>query len=393
MIIYIILLLVLLLSSYIFKPHRSVKGKRNFLILMFGLIFFVNAARSPEIGIDLTKYYAPHYAQFAQIPWTNLQSITISGDWELGFCIFCKLLTYISTNLQFFITVSSAIIVFPYGYFIYKNSEDIVFSTLFYITFNLMFSNMNTIRQALAVSIVITGFSYLKDKKYVKYTIFVVFAMLFHKSALIAILLLIIDIIRLTRVRMILLLIALGVVPVVYSLLFDYLLNIPFLSNSYAVYESGLHSIGYLNWNSLIQFLIPLVVFIGICVYLRPWRNIETNQSLPKKVIIKNGVLKVSKNRFYRSELSDSVVGYGVYLATICRFFVFFVFVVGRLSQYFIPFILIAYPRIINSIESYSVRRMAKLGMYCILFLFFFYIGFKSAGALYGTVPYRFYWD
>ena len=174
MIIYIILLLLILFASVIFKPNGSRKGKKYFIVFVFGAIYLLNALRSPLVGIDLNEYYAPHFAQFAQIPWNNLQSVTISGDWELGFCAFCKLLTYISTDTQFFIAVSSAIIVLPYGYFIYKNCDDAVFGTFFYVAYNLMFSNMNTIRQAMAVSIVIMGLGALRDKKYLKYTIFVV---------------------------------------------------------------------------------------------------------------------------------------------------------------------------------------------------------------------------
>lgn len=359
---------------------------------MFGLIYLVNALRSPEIGIDLNKYYAPHYAQFASIPWNNLQSVTISGDWELGFCAFCKLLTYISTDIQFFIAVSSAIIVLPYGYFIYKNSDDVVFSTYFYITYNLMFSNMNTVRQALAVSIVIIGLEFLKDKKYIRYTAFVALAVLFHKSALIAILLLFIDVIKLTRKKMVLLLAVLAVIPVMYSVLFNYLLQIPFLSESYNIYESGMHAVGYLNRNSLTQFVIPFATFIIFCLYIKPWRNIE-NKTISKKIMFRKGVLKVRKSQISEYEWSNSTIGYGIYVAAACRFFVFFVFVVGRLSQYFIPFVLIAFPRTLSMIEDGSTRKMIRYGMYFILLVYFLYIGFTSGDTLYGTVPYRFYWN
>ena len=220
MIVYIILLLLILFANVVFKPNGSRKGKKYFIVFIFGAIYLVNALRSPLIGIDLNKYYAPHFAHFAQIPWNNLQSVTISGDWELGFCAFCKLLTYISTDTQFFIAVSSAVIVLPYGYLIYKNCDDVVFGAFFYVAYNLMFSNMNTIRQAMAVSIVIMGLGTLRDKKYVKYIIFVLVAVLFHKSALIAFVLVFLDKIRLTPNRLIFLLVILAVIPASYSALF-----------------------------------------------------------------------------------------------------------------------------------------------------------------------------
>lgn len=395
MFIYIILLLLAFFSDILLKPNKSRKGKKYYVVFMFGVIYLINALRSPEIGIDLNNYYAPHYAQFARIPWDNLQSVTISGDWELGFCAFCKLLTYISTDVQFFIAVSSAVIVLPYGYFIYKNSDDVVFGTCFYILYNLMFSNMNTIRQAMAVSIVVMGLGFLRDKKYVKYSAFVVLAVLFHKSALIAFLLLVVDVIKLTKKKLIVLLVALAVIPATYTVLFNYLMHIPFLSESYNIYESGMHSIGYFNWNSLIQFAVPFIVFLIFTLYVRPWKSVEDN-SIEKKVkrlVIRKDVFRIHKVKYGDLRWSDSTIGYAVYIAAICRFFVFFVFVVGRLSQYFIPFVVLAFPDALKQIEDIGTRRIVRLGMYLMLIAYFLYIGFGSGDVLYGTVPYKFYWN
>ena len=391
MIIYIILLLLILFASVIFKPNGSRKGKKYFIVFVFGAIYLLNALRSPLVGIDLNEYYAPHFAQFAQIPWNNLQSVTISGDWELGFCAFCKLLTYISTDTQFFIAVSSAIIVLPYGYFIYKNCDDAVFGTFFYVAYNLMFSNMNTIRQAMAVSIVIMGLGALRDKKYLKYTIFVLVAVLFHKSALIALVLVFVDKIRLTPNRLVFLLVLLAAIPVTYSVLFSYLLQIPFLSDSYDIYKSGMHAVGYFNWNSLIQFVVPFAVLMLACIYTKPWKMDEDTLQRPKKFTISGGKIFISKVPNEEYLWSDSIVGFAVYMAAMFRFFVFFAIVVGRLSQFFVPFIMIAFPRALIMMNNTKARRLTKYGMYCILLVYFLYIGFTSGGASYGTVPYVFF--
>ncbi len=392
MLIYIILLLLTFFANAVFKPNRSRKGKKYFVVFMFGAIYLVNALRSPAIGIDLNKYYAPHYAQFAQIPWDNLQSVTISGDWELGFCAFCKLLTYISTDIQFFIAVSSAIIVLPYGYFIYKNCEDVVFGTFFYIAYNLLFSNMNTIRQAMAVSIVIMGLAFLRDKRYLRYIAVVLVAVLFHKSALIALVLVFLDAIKLTPKRLALLLIVLALIPATYSVLFNYLLQIPYLSESYDIYKSGMHAIGYLNWNSLVQFIVPFVVFILVWVYVKPWKTFDDSIQNKRRISFTGGKIIIKRNRIEKGEWTDSILGFGVYLAAVCRFFVFFVFVVGRLSQFFVPFTMLAFPKALNKIEDSSTRKIVRYGMYCVLLVYFLYIGFTSGDILYGTVPYAFFW-
>ena len=214
---------------------------------------------------------------------------------------------------------------------------------------------------------------------------------MFHKSALIALVLVFVDKIRLTPNRLVFLLVLLAAIPVTYSVLFSYLLQIPFLSDSYDIYKSGMHAVGYFNWNSLIQFVVPFAVLMLACIYTKPWKMDEDTLQRPKKFTISGGKIFISKVPNEEYLWSDSIVGFAVYIAAMFRFFVFFVFVVGRLSQYFVPFIMIAFPRALIMMNNTKARRLTKYGMYCILLVYFLYIGFTSGGASYGTVPYVFF--
>lgn len=388
MVIYIVLLLIIYLLGCVLKPNSTIKGRKYYVVCSFFLIFLLNALRAPEIGIDLGKYYARHYADFAHLPWDNLQSVTISGDWEIGFCVFCKLLTYISENTQLFIVVTSAIIVIPYGVFIYENCEDVVFGTTAYVLYNLLFANMNTVRQALAVSIVIWGYKYLRNKQYIKYLLAVLLAASFHKSAIVALVMVVVDLVKLTKPRLILLFALLGLIPAIYSSIFTKLLGLSFLSESYDIYSSGRHAVGYVNWNSMGQFFFPMFIFALLIMYAKPWKELSKNKREGKKWRI--GI--IDREKLNEKNWSLSTVALGVYLVAVSRFFVFFVFVVGRLSQYFVPFMFIGFADAKKYIPDRNTRIFVKYGTYILMLLYFLYIGYRSGNANYGTVPYKFFW-
>jgi hypothetical protein len=390
-----VLLAIAFLLGAALKTRTSQRDKKLFVILSFSLIFLINALRAPDIGIDLAHYYAQKYASFAYIPWGELQSVTISGDWELGFCVFCKLLTYISKDVQLFIIMSSVVTTIPFGYFIYKNSEDVVLSTVLFITYNIMFSNMNIIRQAMAVGILLIGYEYLKQKRYISYIIWVGISMLFHKSAIVALLMIAANIFKLNRKKMFILLIVIGLIPATYSVVFNYFLNIPFLSDSYDIYLTiSRHAIGYVNRNSLYQASLPLFALALNMLVLKPWQKhtdeIETRSSL-KVISLKKGKLFIRHNLPHVEKFEDSTIVLGTYLAAICRVFTFFVFIVGRLNSYFTPFVLLAVPLSISRIRDAKLRKFIRILLYICMTLLFLYFGFKSAGSQYGTVPYKIY--
>lgn len=131
MTVYIVLML-LALAGYAFSANASEINRKRYLCLVFSAIVIVAMLRSDQIGIDLSHYYNKYYPLFKNVSWDKLQSVTISGDWELGFCAFCKIIGQISTSTQCFVIFTSLFSIIPYAHFIYRNSDDVVFSTVFF---------------------------------------------------------------------------------------------------------------------------------------------------------------------------------------------------------------------------------------------------------------------
>ena len=185
MTVYIVLML-LALAGYAFSANASEINRKRYLCLVFSAIVIVAMLRSDQIGIDLSHYYNKYYPLFKNVSWDKLQSVTISGDWELGFCAFCKIIGQISTSTQCFVIFTSLFSIIPYAHFIYRNSDDVVFSTVFFLGYHIFMMSMNVIRQAMAVGVILLGLEALKRKQYVKFAIYVVIATFFHTSAILS---------------------------------------------------------------------------------------------------------------------------------------------------------------------------------------------------------------
>lgn len=399
MTVYIVLML-LALAGYVFSANASEINRKRYLCLVFSAIVIVAMLRSDQIGIDLSHYYNKYYPLFKNVSWDKLQSVTISGDWELGFCAFCKIIGQISTSTQCFVIFTSLFSIIPYAHFIYRNSDDVVFSTVFFLGYHIFMMSMNVIRQAMAVGVILLGLEALKRKQYVKFAIYVVIATFFHTSAIIALLFILCDILTFKKNTVYILTIVTVGFSLVYRFLFEKIISISSLSNLYGLYSaSGAgDSGGYITFHTLGMFAIAAIIFVYCsAVYncdvisCRPYRCGKYGRTT---FSIKGGVIKMHRvtpdTTVYWSE---SMLMYSVYLAVLFRFSAFIINVTARFSLYFIPFLMIAFPHALNKVQNQNNRKLMKIGMITAIIFFFLYLGFTRAGAMWGTVPYRFFWS
>lgn len=399
MTIYIILML-LALAGYVFNANATEKSRKYYLCIVFGAIVVVAMLRSDQIGIDLSHYYNKYYPLFKNVDWDKLQSVTISGDWELGFCAFCKIIGQISTSTQCFVIFTSMFTMIPYALFIYRNSDDVIFSTVFFLGYHIFMMSMNVIRQAMAVGIILLGLEALKRKKYAKFVIYVAVATLFHTTAIIALFFILCDKLTFKKNTFYILTLATVGFSVVYRFLFEKLLSISSISDLYGIYStSGAgDSGGYITFHTLGMFAIALIVFVYCStvyrcetVLCRPYRCGKHGRTT---FSLKGSVIKM--NRIAPDTIvywSESMLMYSVYLAVLFRFSAFIINVTARFSLYFIPFLMIAFPHAINKVQKENNRKLMQIGMLAVIIFFFLYLGFTRAGAMWGTVPYRFFWS
>lgn len=191
-----------LLNSYMTKAYQfddKQKVKlRNFLTVLAILpMFLLFVLRYKYIGADTIGYVrffqnGVRTLSFGELFNQDLMRI------EVGYRIYVKLISLITTNYTVFFLINGVIIFGTLLHFAKKYTENpFVFFFLFMTMGTYAFVETG-LRQTLAMMICLWAFDFLKDKKIIRFILLVVLAFLFHQSALIFILMLPLSLIRRT---------------------------------------------------------------------------------------------------------------------------------------------------------------------------------------------------
>lgn len=178
---------------------KSPKCKAIVCGFCFLLWFLLLGLRHPTMGVDLIdSTYAnglPHpgyltcFTIHVNSPWQEVLtgkffSHGIFISYEIGFRIFCKLLGYISTNPQILLLACSVVVFAAASLLFYQNSKAPLLSFIIFLGLPFFTFCFSGLRQAVAVSITMFSFPFIRDKKPLPFVLLVSLASAFHKSAL-----------------------------------------------------------------------------------------------------------------------------------------------------------------------------------------------------------------
>lgn len=163
-------------SLWIIIERESIK--RNALVLPTLLLVLFATIRSVNVGTD-TPVYVNNFIS------SSPENYIFNPDLDYGYQFFEYFLLHITNDYWFLFAVTSFVIVTLSLYTIKKYSINYLISVWVYLTFGFYTFFFNTLRQGLAISICFFSLSFLFERKYFNYFIFVLFASLFHVSALI----------------------------------------------------------------------------------------------------------------------------------------------------------------------------------------------------------------
>lgn len=180
--IYILTFLIIFFIGVMFNKfwHRSPKTKKYYLVITFIPLFLVSGWRADNVGTDTYNYLLG----FRSIRDVSPSSMFEIVRWEYGYVLLNKVSSILSNNEQIILVSTSFLVLSGVMYFIYINSENIVFSVFLYISLYLYLFSFNGIRQAIAMSILVMGFHLIMERKFFRYLIVVLMATLFHETAI-----------------------------------------------------------------------------------------------------------------------------------------------------------------------------------------------------------------
>lgn len=203
--IYILLYFYIILLSFAFYNTATTStGKKLFLGFAFIPMFLIQALRGYTIGED-TAGYINHYHMIGNMGWKSLD-FTYNG-FEPGYILLNKVVAFFSgNNATIFLAIVSGIIMVGFSVFIYYNSSNVILSTILFVALNHFFTSMVSLRQYIAMAILINSFYFFKKRKLGKLLLLCAVSFLFHKSSIIfSIFILGLYFVKLTRNKILLL--------------------------------------------------------------------------------------------------------------------------------------------------------------------------------------------
>lgn len=384
MIIYFVLAGFIPLYGFLTHANRNNFRKKQFVFVVFGIMTLISALRASTIGIDLDLHYAKNYELISSVNWSDIPIFAVSKQYEVGYCYFTKLLTYISTDVQFYIIFTSVVIYGVHGYFFYKKSEDVILSSSLFMFFCLFYMYMNIVRQAIAVSILLMAYLIFSESKkkihnYVVFVLLVMLASALHSSAILCLIYLLFDKLKFTKIHMLLGIVVTALIYVGYSSVYKFVLSILGGNDKYSSYlGSEEYGVGYMNLQSIYYVIITLGAFL-LGYYILVWKDKTSHKLFAKQE--------------YKVKSNESFMLYMSFIAFACRLLIFKMSIITRFTFYFIPFVLILYPYAISKFKRRSNRIILNLTVYGVCLIYFVWVTLSNADTLYGVVPYEFFWQ
>ena len=159
---------------------KFILPKKQLVIAMALSLFFLASFRSPLFGPDVMSYVD----SFNRLKYQSLAS-TFQISKDASFYVFAQLLGKLGVSSQGWLAILSGIFIFSLYKLIKEYSIDPYLSFIVVLSLGYFFFSLTGLRQALAMSILLLSFKFILERKIMFFILNVLFASLFHSSALI----------------------------------------------------------------------------------------------------------------------------------------------------------------------------------------------------------------
>ena len=265
MLIYLGYLLLILIQLPFFRKVTDdgsvVYRWKPYLILCCAELTVLAGIRGYTVGAD-TGIYLKAFDHYSKLP-LNAELVW-PYSFELGYFWLTKLCGFLHFSKTAFLFLIAFIIYIPIFKSIYKYSKIPVISIFVYFAFGMFSYSLGIFRQMIAISIILLGLKYVKERCLWKYLFFVFLAMLFHTTALIVLPLYFIKNINPTVLAVLLI-----PTEIILIILGRYILNfiIVYILPKYSSYLSEIANIEGMTYLMLI--FLNMIYFLALWLYTK----------------------------------------------------------------------------------------------------------------------------
>lgn len=179
MLVYLLNIFLIIVWALIFRIGKKTKLKQILFVSICFFQCFLIAGFRYKIGYD----YATYAIEFFKMVVHGFDNMTYF-DWEIGYVLLNKIVGLFTAKPGAIMLVTSALSLIGPAYVIARYSKNAFISVFLYVNFFLFYLDMNFIRQAIAMSIMCFAYGFLKEKKFWRFLLLVLFAALFHFTVL-----------------------------------------------------------------------------------------------------------------------------------------------------------------------------------------------------------------
>lgn len=361
---YVITMLSLAIGCFFPNSRTNKKQKKLYLIFVFALLAFLMGVRGETVGID-TKISNEFFYRISEEKSLSVYLNIINA--APIYSIYNKLLSLLCSEAWLLNTINAILINGCFAYFIYRYSDNAVFSVFCYITMYFYMFAFNGTRQMLANAICILAFCFLNDGRKLISVILVIMALGTHATCIVFLpmFLLCIRKIKTSIYKLLLIVLVLGCIFI--KIFYKYILHLIFyILPAYKKYGEWLEDGRFQAQGRNVLFTLFCMCFLLLFVAII-WkhRDFRGNQCvtywrliLPPAFGLMLGLI------FYKNALIS-----------------------GRIILYYTCFMIVVFPNFIERFSKGKLLPYTVIGM-CLLCLLFFQLQINYAG----VVPYRTVW-
>ena len=275
-----------LILIYFFSDIPSDKNKKKFFCILSAIcLVLISGLRGVNMGYDTENYLDTFHAS-ANISWGEIFKSFFSRyfspeylERDPGFMLVEKTIGFVTNNDQIYLILIAIITIVPITAFVYSQTnskKELLLSLTYYVSFYFSYIPNSSIRQSVALSILLIAYKFLGKDKIIPCLIAVFFASTIHKTALIFVFLVILHILKLNKAFF-------RFAPVIFVFfLLTYEQFAPFITlvfgDAYSSYASSSYFAGEQRSFTFIIFLTLIYIMTLVPVLLRYEKDFYSNK-------------------------------------------------------------------------------------------------------------------
>lgn len=187
---------------------NTLKNRKTYIFIMLTILTLESGLRGLSVGSDTANYYWI-FEHHANLSWNEIwesfvdRYIEWNSDEDIGFMIYNKLLSYISSDFSVYLIICALTFFIPFGRLLTKHTKDftqLVFIFVLYVAlFNMI--AMSGVRKEIALGATIAAFMCYTEKRYKYCTLYIVLGTFIHLSTLLFLLIPLLGILNLNKLR------------------------------------------------------------------------------------------------------------------------------------------------------------------------------------------------